>query len=285
MELLQLRYLCTAARTENFTRAAKYHNIPQSAISKTISQLEKELGVQLFVRSGNRVILSEAGRRFCREVQRALDLLGDAAKKVRGEGEGLAGEVYLLAEEHFDALLRLLTDFRTENPGVTFHVHRTPLPGVTYDLGVSAAEAVPGLSPLFEVLSAEVLLLTSDSHRLTEWDRVPLSALGGERLVALDGASPAQEVARRCLSDAGVALPVSVVCGDVSCLLAYVAAGEGIAFLSGISHRTAECAGVRLCRLAAEGIGYPARFFARPSLSPAAAAFSAAVSARLQKQP
>ena len=53
MELLQLKYLCTAARLENFSRAARHHNIPQSAISKTILQLERELGVQLFIRTGN----------------------------------------------------------------------------------------------------------------------------------------------------------------------------------------------------------------------------------------
>ncbi|MBQ8859595.1 MAG: LysR family transcriptional regulator, partial [Clostridia bacterium] len=41
MELLQLKYLCTAARFENFSRAAKFHNIPQSAISKNIAQLER----------------------------------------------------------------------------------------------------------------------------------------------------------------------------------------------------------------------------------------------------
>ena len=76
MVLLQLKYLCTAARLENFSRAAKFHNIPQSAISKTIAQLERELGVQLFARNGNRVTLNERGKLFCREVSRALGFSG-----------------------------------------------------------------------------------------------------------------------------------------------------------------------------------------------------------------
>ena len=43
MELLQLRYFCTVARLQNISQAAAFHEIPQPAMSKTISKLEKEL--------------------------------------------------------------------------------------------------------------------------------------------------------------------------------------------------------------------------------------------------
>ena len=41
MELLQLRYFLTVAELLNISHAAKYHRIPQPAMSKTISRLER----------------------------------------------------------------------------------------------------------------------------------------------------------------------------------------------------------------------------------------------------
>ena len=275
MELLQLKYLCTAARLENFSRAARHHNIPQSAISKTIAQLERELGVQL----------SEAGRRFCREVQKSLDILSEAAQSIKGSGDAtLHGEVHLLLEEHSDELLRLVSDFRSEHPGVTFTISSQPGAEVDYDLRISARAVLGDHIGDDELRGAEVMLLTADTHRLTEWDRVPNAALRGERLVSLAGSTPAAAVVaerlRRTIGD----LPVVITCDDLHSLCAYVGAGAGIAFAAGISEQLARELGVRLVRLQEEELRYPTCLSYRRPLSPAAAAFREAVIARLGKK-
>lgn len=285
MELLQLKYLCTAARLENFSRAARHHNIPQSAISKTIAQLERELGVQLFVRNGNRVALSEAGRKFCREVQKALNILGEASQQVRSTEGGLRGEVRLLLEEHYDELLRLITDFRSENPGVVFDISTAGEGGVDYDLRLCARSVLGDHLGADELRGAEVLLLTSPTHRLTDWDRVPLSALRGEKLVSLSRRSPAMAAAEERLRAAGVSLPTVITCDDLHSLCAYVGAGAGIAFAAGISEQLAREPGVRLLRMQEEEIRYPTCLSYRRSLSPAAAALREEILERLGKQP
>ncbi|WP_142846730.1 LysR family transcriptional regulator [Telmatospirillum sp. J64-1] len=61
MTLTQLRAFVTVARLSNFTRAADRLNLTQPAISGQIRALEEELGVQLFLRDGKRVSLSETG--------------------------------------------------------------------------------------------------------------------------------------------------------------------------------------------------------------------------------
>jgi len=64
MELLQLKYFCDAAKTQNFSQTAKKFMVPPSDISQTVKRLEKELGVALFSRHANRIVLNENGKRF-----------------------------------------------------------------------------------------------------------------------------------------------------------------------------------------------------------------------------
>lgn len=80
MELLQLRYFCDAALTQNFSRTAEKYRVPPSNISQCIKRLETELGTPLFRRSANRVTLSEAGRAFYDDVRSALQLIDNAAR-------------------------------------------------------------------------------------------------------------------------------------------------------------------------------------------------------------
>jgi LysR family transcriptional activator of nhaA len=57
-----LRYFWLVAHEGNLTRAAKKHNIAQSALSMQIRALEAYLGQPLFSRTGRRLVLTEVGR-------------------------------------------------------------------------------------------------------------------------------------------------------------------------------------------------------------------------------
>jgi LysR family transcriptional regulator, transcriptional activator of nhaA len=57
-----LRYFWIVAHEGNLTRAARRHNIAQSALSMQIKELENYLGQDLFERKGRRLVLTEAGR-------------------------------------------------------------------------------------------------------------------------------------------------------------------------------------------------------------------------------
>src|SRR4051812_50024334 len=62
MELRHLRYFDALAETLNFTRAAERLHVTQSTLSHQIKQLEEELGMPLFDRSGRHVRMTEAGQ-------------------------------------------------------------------------------------------------------------------------------------------------------------------------------------------------------------------------------
>ena len=64
VNLLHLRYFVELAQTEHYTRAAERLCITQPSLSHAIAQLESELGVPLFEKSGRGTKLTHFGQQF-----------------------------------------------------------------------------------------------------------------------------------------------------------------------------------------------------------------------------
>src|ERR1039458_1068563 len=62
-----------AARSESFTRAAEELCVTQGAVSHQVKALEATLGVKLFNRERQRLVITEAGREYLAVVRDALD--------------------------------------------------------------------------------------------------------------------------------------------------------------------------------------------------------------------
>ncbi len=62
MDLTQIRYLLSLARTLNFTRAAEACNVTQPALTKSIQRLEEELGGPLLLRERSLTRLTALGQ-------------------------------------------------------------------------------------------------------------------------------------------------------------------------------------------------------------------------------
>ncbi len=61
MEIRLLKYFLTVAREQNITKAAEILHITQPTLSRQLSGMEEELGVQLFVRSNRKMTLTAEG--------------------------------------------------------------------------------------------------------------------------------------------------------------------------------------------------------------------------------
>lgn len=82
MELRQLRYFVAVAEREHVSEAALELHVAQSAVSRQISNLENELGVQLFERVGRNVHLTPIGKIFLTHITSALKGMDYAKKQV-----------------------------------------------------------------------------------------------------------------------------------------------------------------------------------------------------------
>jgi DNA-binding transcriptional LysR family regulator len=95
MDLRQVRYLLALAEELNFTRAAERCNISQPPLSRAISLLERQIGVQLFSRDTHRVALTAAGQRLVADARRAVEILDESTALARRIDQGLEGSVTL----------------------------------------------------------------------------------------------------------------------------------------------------------------------------------------------
>src|SRR5436305_4885317 len=73
MEMQQIRYFLALSKTLNFTRAAEECNVSQPALSRAISQLEAELGGELFRRERSLTHMTEFGQTLRLELQRCYE--------------------------------------------------------------------------------------------------------------------------------------------------------------------------------------------------------------------
>ena len=86
MNLKRLQAFRAVYETRSVTAAAQRLHMTQPAVSRLISDLEKELGLQLFARQRQRLVCTEDGRSFFHEAERALaavDQVVDIARDIR----------------------------------------------------------------------------------------------------------------------------------------------------------------------------------------------------------
>jgi DNA-binding transcriptional LysR family regulator len=191
-ELRQLRAFVAVAEELNFTRAADRLHLAQQAVSRSVAQLERELGVTLLERTTHDVTLTKAGATLLdsgRQVLVAVDAAFDQAQAV---GRGLAGTVKVGITPAVGArvrgeVVRVLRDGAPEASVSFLEVRPSQIVSLLRDrdLDLAIARTSPQ-SP--EVASAALpptraTLHVPAGHRLADEDQVRLSQLDGERLL------------------------------------------------------------------------------------------------------
>jgi len=118
MELLQLKYFKTVAEIGKISTAAEQLFISAPGLSTSISRLEKELGVRLFERTNNQILLNEQGIIFLRYVNQVFNTL-ECAQAELNQSVLRQGEHVTIANSIPEMWTTLLTAFYAENPHFT----------------------------------------------------------------------------------------------------------------------------------------------------------------------
>jgi len=120
-----IELFCLAAETGGFTSAALAAGVTPAAVSRSISRLEKRLGLRLFVRTTRSVRLTDAGRTYFAQCQQALAQLAEAEREVMGQQALPSGTLRISVPTTYGhhRILPLLPAFRERFPDIRLHVH------------------------------------------------------------------------------------------------------------------------------------------------------------------
>jgi LysR family transcriptional regulator, regulator of abg operon len=136
MKLTQLRDVVTVGERGSLRGAARHLGLAQPAITRSIREIERELGVPLFERQAKGMVLTPMGERFvlrARTVQDELRRAQEEIDQLRGQTTGQVN-VALSTVSHLALLPRSLTAFRTRFPEVLINIEEALYPNIEIPL-------------------------------------------------------------------------------------------------------------------------------------------------------
>ena len=247
MELLQLKYFKTVAEMGKISEAAQALFISAPALSTSVSRLEKELGMQLFDRTNNRIILNQQGQIFLRYVNQIFSDLECAQTELR-QSVMLRSQHISLASVASTHLVDVISAFSEAYPRFTLQctsIRRIDIAnyGVSaqYSFLLAAEEDVPEyyadrLDSAF-LYEEHPMVMVHPDHPLAQKECVDLRELIHETIYLPMGDFPLHDHLMKLFSACGLPFPAG---NGYSHLVAQrlVAKGLGVAFASKHTGRT-----------------------------------------------
>lgn len=247
MELLQLKYFKTVAEIGKISDAAHTLFISAPALSTSIARLEKELGVRLFDRSSNRVVLNQQGRILLRYVNQMFSSL-DCAKMELRQSMLSQQQHVRIASVATIILVDLITAFSEEYPSFTLQctsLNRAELASnglsVQHSFLLASEEVIPAfyadkLESVFLFEDYPVLVVHSD-HPFAQKESVDLRELVGENIFMPLQNYPLSDHLRKMFHDNEIPVPTGNAYSHLV-TQQMVAKGLGVSFATKHTGRT-----------------------------------------------
>ena len=125
MDSRLLRQFLNLAEALHFGKASEASHVSPSALSRSIQQLEAEVGVALFSRDRRSVALTHEGRLFLPYAREALTEWDAIRNTLMAEADELHGEVsmYCSVTASYSFLFEILSAFRRDHPHIEIKLH------------------------------------------------------------------------------------------------------------------------------------------------------------------
>jgi DNA-binding transcriptional LysR family regulator len=196
--LRQFRYFVAVAESGSVASASRMLNIAQSALTKSLAELEAELGGTLFLRSSRGMTLTPQGHRFLAGARKVIGSVADALRlQAEQAAAGLSGQLAIgvtsLVAGYY--LAELLSRFRRLCPDVQVQVtEETPqfLEHLLINGEVDVAIMVSSALGEPQALQVEVLTRSANrvwlpsNHPLAEQDELALADCARQDQVVLE---------------------------------------------------------------------------------------------------
>ena len=241
MTLTELRYVVALAQERHFGRAAQKCFVTQPTLSLALAKLEDELGVKLFERNKNEVLVTSRGEAIVEQARRVLDEVGKIPHLARGGQDQLSGALRLGAIPTIGPYLLpdLIPILRKKAPQMPLSIEEN-LTGTLapmlrdgeLDVVIIALPfALPGVKT--QVLYEEPFsVVVPEGHRWEDRKGVKPSDLADENLLVLNnGHCFREQVLEACPGQSNTALPEGRAGSSLETIRNMVASGLGVSVL------------------------------------------------------
>jgi DNA-binding transcriptional LysR family regulator len=242
--LRQLRVFQAVAEGRNFSRAGGQVGLTQPAVSRSIVELEAQLGLKLLDRTTREVVLTEAGQSLALRLDRVLDELDQTLAEIHGMAGARRGKVRVASSPTLSANLMpaCIAECARRDPDIELvlldRIQQDVLDSVRageVDFGVVVEPTAADDLHCEAILDDPFCLVMPPSHRLAGKTSVRWSMLEGEPLVLLDHASGSRRLIDEALVLHGVHCEVRQQVGHPTTAFRMAEQGIGISVMPALA--------------------------------------------------
>ncbi len=215
MQFESLKVFCDLAETESFTRASQINSVSQSAVSQTISALERHFNCLLIERSKKNFRLTTEGEvlyNHSKEILQAYAAIHSRMQEIKHvvSGEIRVATVYSIGLHDLPPYLKR---FMQKYPDVKLHVEYRRanqvydgVLGNIVDLGLVAYPVPDEKLAVVTLRKDPLVLVCHPEHALAKLKTVKLKALNGEKLVSFEPDMPTRKALDKIFKGQNVAV-------------------------------------------------------------------------------
>lgn len=286
MDIRHLKYFLGVVDHGGFGRAAEALHVAQPSLSQAVLALERELGVQLFHRTGRTVVVSASGRALiepARRTVRDLEAFRSTVDSLKGKQAGRV-DLALLPSQSVEPFRSIAVRFGQLYPGMMINAQPAYTSADVMRLINSGAcelglfGSVNFLPPagieLEPIEEQEMVLIGLPSQLFVDGSVIQHHQLSGQRFITSQSGSVMRQVVDEILAS-GVDATIAVEVAHRAAVLPLVLAGGGVTVMAAAWTEYARRNGAAVMRLKPERTLQVTLAYRTPaSLTPAAQAFS-----------
>jgi LysR family transcriptional regulator, transcriptional activator of the cysJI operon len=213
MQFESLKVFCDLAETESFTKAAQINSVSQSAVSQTISALERHFKSLLIERSKKNFRLTTEGEvlyQYSKEILQTYDAIHSRMQEIKHviSGDIRVATVYSIGLHDLPPYVKR---FMQSHPEVNIHVEyrraNQVYEGVLGNIVDLGLVAYPAPDPKLEIIPLRkdrLVLASHPEHALAKLKSVRLKALNGQKFVSFQPDMPTRKALDKILKGQAV---------------------------------------------------------------------------------
>lgn len=233
----------TVAKSGSLTKAAEELYISQPAVSRSIKQLEMQLGVTLFTRTHRGMVLSaQGGKMIFEEVERALGLLSEAQNRITQMNGSPTGTLRIGASdtifEYF--LADKIVEFHEKFPAVKIELVADLTPETVEKLKADKCDVAfvnlpiapePDLTLYGDCMRLNDILIVGEKYKSLASETLRISELKDYPLILMETGTVTRKALDTFFARLGVRLEPSIETGSWDLVKRLVAKGMGVGII------------------------------------------------------